>query len=90
MAIGVLHRPFQGLRELGDGEFGRIEQGFRRRHRQTIRHFGVDLDVKDFRRQARILALSIRVLCSIEFSIVDPVRDDAIAEDVATRGAGQS
>ena len=59
MAIGVLDRPLQGCGELGDGEFGRVEQGFRRRHRQTIRHFGVRPDVKDFRRASANPGLDI-------------------------------
>lgn len=32
MAVGVLHRPLQGLRELGDGEFEGVVELFRRRH----------------------------------------------------------
>ena len=69
MAIGVLHRPLQGLREFGDGEFGRVVKRFRRRHRQSIRHFGVRPDVKDFRLIAPSRGLIRRVLCNIEFSI---------------------
>ena len=69
--VGVLHRPLQGQGELGDGEFGRVEQLFRGRHRQMIRHFGVEADVKDFRSQAPTPALTRRVLYIIEFSIDD-------------------
>ena len=40
MAIGVLHRPLQRGGQLGDGEFGRVDQVFGSRHRQLIRAFG--------------------------------------------------
>ena len=30
--IGILDRPFQGGGQFGDGEFGRVDQGFRCSH----------------------------------------------------------
>src|SRR5258708_6787528 len=48
MAIGVLHRPLQRGGEFRDGEFGRVDQVFRWRHRQSIRSLWAFAQGRDF------------------------------------------
>jgi len=80
MAIGVLHRPLQGLGELGDGEFEGVVELFRRRHWANDSVGGVETNVKEFRGPAPI-PKGPREICRISQLVgwVEPLRNPSLS-----------